>query len=111
MNVLARLRNRFVSGFIFIMPVLITLVILSQFWKHLLRVGGTLSRLLGINTIFGPTGDAIVAVLFFVLVCLVAGFLVHVSFLRQVSEQIDMQLNRLIRGYSNVRSEPTKKFR
>jgi uncharacterized membrane protein len=106
---LARLRNRVVSGFIFIMPVLITLLVLGQFWKHLLKVGSGLSKLLRIDTALGAAGDAVAAVLFFFFVCLVAGFLTRISFLRKVSEQIDEKLNQLIPGYSKVRKEATKK--
>ena len=32
-----RVRNHIVTGFIFIMPVLICLVVISRFWKHLLQ--------------------------------------------------------------------------
>lgn len=109
MHMFARLRNRIVSGFIFIMPVLITVLILGQFWKHLLKVGSGLSKLLRINTVLGPAGDAVAAVLFFVVVCLVAGFLTRISFLRRISEQIDEKLNGLIPGYSQVRTQATKK--
>jgi len=110
MHALARLRNRIVTGFIFIMPVLITLVILGQFWKHLLNVGSTLSRLLKVDTVLGQAGDAVAAVLLFVVVCLLAGFLARVSFLRRISEQIDEKLDRLIPGYGEVRSATHKKI-
>ena len=109
MHLLARLRNRIVSGFIFIMPVLITVLILGQFWKRLLKIGSSLSKALKIDTILGPSGDAVAAVLFFVVVCLIAGFLTHISFLRRASERIDEKLNQLIPGYSQVRTEATKK--
>ena len=56
-----RVRNQIVTGFLFIMPVLICLVVLSRFWKHLLRVGGLLSRGLRIDTVLGPAGDAVAA--------------------------------------------------
>ena len=66
------LRKLIVTGFIFIMPVLISIVVLARFWKHLLRIGGLLSRLMRIDTVLGPSGDAVVAVLFFLAVCLLA---------------------------------------
>ena len=109
MHILAHLRNRIVSGFIFIMPVLITVLVLGQFWKRLLKIGGGLSKMLGIDTILGPSGDAVAAVLFFVVVCLIAGYLTRISFLRRVSERIDENLNQLIPGYSQVRTEATRK--
>jgi uncharacterized membrane protein len=106
----SRLRKLVVTGFIFIMPVLISIAVLMRFWKHILRVGGLLSRLLRIDSVFGPSGDAVLAVLFFLGVCVVAGFLIRVSFLRRISERIDHRLNDLIPGYSQIRSEATSKL-
>jgi uncharacterized membrane protein len=106
----SRLRRLIVTGFIFIMPVLISLAVLMRFWKHILRVGSLLSRLVRIDTVFGPSGDAVVAVIFFLCVCLLAGLLIRVSFLRKMSERMDHKLNDWIPGYSQLRSETTKKL-
>lgn len=106
----SRLRKLIVTGFIFIMPVLISVAVLMRFWKHILRVGSLLSRLLRMDTVFGPSGDAVVAVIFFVCVCIAAGLLIRISFLRKVSERIDHKLNDLIPGYNQIRSEATKKL-
>jgi uncharacterized membrane protein len=106
----SRLRKLIVTGFIFIMPVLISLAVLARFWKHILKVGSLLSRLLRIDTVFGPSGDAVVAVLFFLCVCLLAGLLIRVSFLRRASERMDHKLNDWIPGYGQLRSETTKKL-
>jgi uncharacterized membrane protein len=106
---LTRLRIHIVTGFIFIMPVLITIAVLAKFWGKLLKVGGTISGLLRVDTVFGPSGDAVIAVLFFLFVCVVAGFLIRISFMKRVSERIDRRLNDLIPGYSQLRSQTTKK--
>jgi uncharacterized membrane protein len=105
-----RLRNLTVTGFTFIMPVLITVVVLARFWKHLLTVGGAISKALRIDTVLGPSGDAVAAVAFFLSVCLFAGLLVRISFLKRVSERLDRQLNELIPGYNQLRAETTKKI-
>ena len=102
-------RNHIVTGFLFIMPVLICLVVLSRFWKHLLRVGGLLSRGLRIDTVLGPAGDAVAACLFFVLVCGAAGFLVRLSFLKRWGDRVDARLSRMVPGYSQLRAETKKK--
>jgi uncharacterized membrane protein len=104
-----RMRNHIVTGFIFIMPVLICLVVLSRFWKHLLRVGGLISRGLRIDTALGPSGDAVLACLFFLFVCGVAGFLVRLSFLKRWGDRVDERLSRTVPGYSKLRSETKKK--
>lgn len=54
------------------------------------------------NTVFGPPGDAVMAVLFLLFICIVAGFLIRFSFLKTISERIDRQLNALIPGYGQL---------
>ena len=108
--VFALLRNHIVTGFIFIMPVLITIAVLMRFSKSLLKIGKTFSTLLRVDTVLGPSGDAIMAVLFFLFICTVAGFLIRISFLKTVSERIDRKLNDLIPGYSQIRSQATRKI-
>jgi uncharacterized membrane protein len=105
----ARLRNHVITGFIFILPVLITVAVIMKFWNHLLKLGGRISQLLRVDTILGPSGDAVMAVLLFLLICVVAGYLVRISFLKRVSERIDQQLNNFVPGYSQLRSETRKK--
>src|SRR5262249_62290183 len=105
-----RLRSHIVTGFIFIMPVLITLAVLMKFWTHLLKVGSRLAQLLHMNSVFGPSGVAVMAVLVFLFICIVAGFLIRFSFLKTMSERIDRQLSALIPGYSQLRSEARKKI-
>lgn len=106
---LARVRNHLVTGFLFIMPVLITFVVLARFWDKLLKVGRACSRFLRVDTVLGPSGDAVMAVLVFLFICALAGFLIRVSFLRRVSERIDRRLNDWIPGYSQIRAEAKRK--
>src|SRR5262245_14566685 len=107
---LTRFRNHVVTGFIFIMPVLITVAVLMKFWNHLLKIGGTCSRLPWVDTVLGPSGDAVMAILLFLIICIVAGFLIRISFLRRMSERIDQRLNDLIPGYGTIRSQTTRKI-
>jgi uncharacterized membrane protein len=104
------LRSHIVTGFIFIMPVLITLAVLMKFSDHLLKAGSRLARLLHVDTVLGPPGDAVMAVLFFLVICIVAGFLIRFSLLKTMSERIDRQLNALIPGYGQLRSEARRKM-
>jgi uncharacterized membrane protein len=107
-TIFTRLRNVIVTGFVFIMPVLITVAVLMRFEKHLLKVGGGLNKLLRIDTVLGPSGDAVMAVVFALSICIVAGVLVRISFLKRLSERMDRKLNELIPGYSQIRSKATK---
>ena len=105
-----RLRQHMITGFLFIMPVLITLAVLGRFWNDMLRVGGVFSRLLRVDTILGPSGNAVLAIVFFLILCIIAGYLVRVSFLKRISQRIDRQLNEMIPGYSQLRSQTTNKI-
>jgi uncharacterized membrane protein len=105
-----RVRQHMVIGFLFIMPVLITVAVLGRFWKDMLRVGGAFAVLLRVGTILGPSGNAVLAIIFFLILCIIAGYLVRVSFLKRISERIDRQLNDIIPGYSQLRSQTTKKI-
>ncbi len=106
---LARVRTHIVTGFLFIMPVLITFVVLARFWDKLLKIGRACSRFLRVDTVLGPPGDAVMAVLFFLFICTLAGFLIRISFLRRASERIDGRLNDWIPGYSRIRAEAKQK--
>jgi len=106
----ARLRNHVVTGFIFIMPVLITVAVIAKFWNHLLAIGSKCSKLLRVDTVLGPSGDAVMAIVVLLLVCIAAGYLVQISFLKRMSERIDQRLNELIPGYSQIRAETKKKI-
>jgi uncharacterized membrane protein len=107
---LARLRNHIITGFIFVMPVLVTVAVIMKFWGQLLKVGGKFSKLMRVDTVLGPSGDAVMAVVVFLLICVVAGYLVRFSFLKRVSERIDRQLESVIPGYGQLRSETKKKI-
>jgi len=53
-STIARLGNHIVTGFIFIMPVLITLAVIAKFWNQLLAIGGKCSKLLRVDTVLTP---------------------------------------------------------
>jgi uncharacterized membrane protein len=105
-----QIRNHVITGFIFIMPVLIVLAVISKFWKDLLKLGARVSKVLQVDTVLGPSGDAVMAVIFFLIICVVAGFLIKISFLKQFSEKVDQQLEIYIPGYTQIRSQTRKKI-
>ncbi|MDH7460049.1 hypothetical protein QEG73_02125 [Chitinophagaceae bacterium 26-R-25] len=99
------IRNHVVTGFVFLMPVLITIAVLSQFWAKLLGLGNKVSKLLHVNTLLGATGDAIIAIILLLTCCVLAGFLVKLSVFKRMSDWLDEQLARFIPGYNDLRKE------
>ena len=98
-------RNHIITGFIFLMPVLIALVVISKFWNSLLKAGGRVSKLIRVHTLLGPNGDAIMAVILFLLLCIIAGFLVKMSVFKKLSDSLDETLAAFIPGYTDVRKQ------
>src|SRR4051812_29729611 len=99
------IRRHIITGFIFIMPVLITIAVIGKFWNKFLTLGGKISALLRIDTLFGPGGDAVIAVLLFLLLCVLAGFLVKLTLFKRMGEWIDAKLNDFIPGYSDLKKQ------
>jgi len=99
------LRNHIVTGFIFLMPVLISIAVLGKFWNRLLEMGNKVSRLIRVDTLFGPAGDAVIALILFGILCVVAGFLVKMTVFKNMSDWLDTKLAGFIPGYNDLRKE------
>lgn len=103
-------RKHIIRGFIFIMPVLITLVVIGKFWDKFLAAGGKVAQLLRIDTLFGPSGDAIIAVLLFLLLCVMAGFLVKMTIFKRMNDWLDGKLSDFLPGYSDLKKDAEVKI-
>lgn len=104
------IRRHVITGFIFIMPVLITIAVLSKFWKKFLAMGNKVAALLRIDTLFGPPGDAVIAVILFLLLCVAAGFLVKMTVFKKMSDWLDSRLAEFMPGYSDLKKETETKI-
>ena len=104
------IRKHIVTGFIFIMPVLISIAVIARFWNKLLDLGNKVSRFIRVDTLLGTTGDAIIAVILLLLICVMAGFLVRLTVFKRMSDWLDEQLARFIPGYNDLRKETELKI-
>ncbi len=105
-----RVRNHVITGFIFLMPVLISVAVIGKFWSKLLAAGKKISILIRVETILGATGDAIIAVILFLLLCVIAGYLVRFSVFKSMSNWLDDKLAVFIPGYTDLRKETVVKI-
>jgi uncharacterized membrane protein len=99
------IRHHIITGFIFLMPVLIAIAVISKFWGTLLTAGNKVSKLLRIDTVLGPAGDAIVALILLLVLCMLAGSLVKFTMFRRISNWLDNKLSGFIPGYNELRKE------
>jgi len=99
------IRNHIITGFIFLMPVLISIAVIGKFWGKLLQAGNKVSKLFRIDTLLGSSGDAIIAVILLLVLCVVAGFLVKLTVFKRMSDWLDNKLAGFIPGYNELRKE------
>jgi uncharacterized membrane protein len=71
----------------------------------MLKAGNRVSKLIHIDTLLGANADAIVALILFVLLCIVAGFLVKLTVFKRMSDWLDDKLAGFIPGYNDLRKE------
>ncbi len=109
-SIFQKLWNHVLTGFLFVMPILVCLAVISKFWNDLLKYGAKLSRLIRLHTILGPSGDAVLAVVLFLVICSGAGFLIRVAFLRRLRDRVDEKLGQMIPGYNQVKSQTQKQI-
>jgi len=109
-SIFLKLRKHIITGFIFVMPVLVILAVIGKFWGDLLKMGAKASKFIHLNTVFGPSADALLAIIVFLLVCIIAGFLIRISFLKNVSDKIDGTVGQIIPGYNQMKSQTNKQL-
>jgi len=99
-SIFLKLRNHIITGFIFVMPVLVILAVIGKFWNDLLKMGAKVSKIIPLQTFIGASADAVLAFILFLLICIIAGFLIRISFLKNFSDNIDGKLAQIIPGYN-----------
>src|SRR5262249_18498062 len=89
---------------------LITIAVIGKFWSRLLVAGSKVSKFIRVDTLLGPSGDAIIALILLVLFCIVAGFLVKMTVFKRMSDWLDEKLAGFIPGYNDLRKETQTKI-
>jgi uncharacterized membrane protein len=104
------IRNHIITGFIFLMPMLITIAVVGKFWNALLKAGNRVSKFIRVDTLLGTNGDAIIALILFLLLCIIASFLVKLTVFRRMSDWLDAKLAGFIPGYNDLRKKTEVKI-
>ena len=105
------LRRHLITGFIFLMPVLIGIAVISKFWETVKTIGNKVSKFLYIDALLGPAGDVIVTLLLLLVFCVLAGFLVKFTILKKMSEWVDDKVANFIPGYNEFKKATVHKMR
>src|SRR5690349_1052194 len=106
---LISLRNTVASGFLFLLPVVVILVIVTKVWTALTSAGGRLAAMFGMKAILGLGGASAFAGLLLVAICLLCGWLVRFRFMASLSRVMEQKLAAHIPGYETYRATAEEK--
>lgn len=98
-----KLRDSFVSGIIFLLPLLILFVILSKVFQFLTGFTTKIAAIFGLKSFVGISGGTIVSTLSLIVLCIICGYLVRIAFIKSISRWVDQQMMSHIPGYSVYR--------
>lgn len=107
---LVNLRNIAVAGFLFLLPVIIVLVVVTKAWGALTSVGARLAAMFGMKTIVGFASTSVFTGLLLVAICLACGLLVRVTFVSAFGNAVEAWLSKYIPGYATYKATAEEKL-
>lgn len=102
-KIFTSLRDRFVAGLIFLLPLLILFVLLTKVFQIVTGLSTKIASLFGLKSIVGISGSTIVTSIGIVLVCIICGYLVKISTFSFMNRWLDKKLENRIPGYKTYR--------
>lgn len=94
-----KLRDTFIAGLIFLLPLLILVALLSKVFFFFKSFTTKLAGLFGLKSFMGMSASTIMGVISFIILCIICGYLMRVAFFKQISSWVDDKLRKTIPGY------------
>jgi hypothetical protein len=107
---ITKIQNTVVSGFFFLLPVVVVLVIVTKTWTALGSVGARLAAMFGMKSIIGLGATNVFTGLLMLVICLTCGMLVRLSFMEKFRQRIEVWLARYIPGYDTYKAMAEEKL-
>ena len=106
---LVHIRNRVITGFVFLIPLFAVLLLVKKLWTVLTGAGNYLVELVGLKTLMGansvPIGTAVILILLFYLV----GWLVRFSAMNRARNWVEGSILNYIPGYISYKAQMEEK--
>ena len=99
----AAFRRITITGLLFLVPVYVLLVIVTQAWTSVNSLGTKLAALVGLKSILGLGVSNLLSAALLVLLCFACGLIAHVSVIAAFRSRIDGLLTTYIPGYAKHR--------
>lgn len=96
---IAQLRDTFIAGIIFLLPLLIFFVLITKAFRFLTGFTSQIASLFGLRSIFGISGETVASSLALLIIIIICGYLVRLTFFRQINAWLDNKLVKHFPGY------------
>jgi uncharacterized membrane protein len=96
-------RDTFIAGVIFLLPLLVLFVLITKVFQYLTGFTTKIAALFGLKGFMGISGGTIVSAAAIILLCVLCGVLVRVSFFKAARDWVDSKMMTNIPGYSTYR--------
>ncbi len=107
---LQKLRDTFIAGIIFLLPLLLLIVLLTKVFQFLTGFTVKIASWFGLKSFIGISGGTIISALSIIILCIICGYLVRISFFKSISTWIDKKMMKNIPGYSVYREMALSKL-
>ena len=101
---ITNIRNTAVSGFFFLLPAVVVLIIVTKTWTALGSVGARLAAMFGMKSIMEIGGTGAVSGILMIGICFICGLLVRISFMEQFRQRVRTRLAKYIPGYDTYKA-------
>jgi uncharacterized membrane protein len=108
---LIKLRDIIIAGFFFLLPVYIAIAVVTKAWTWLSSLGSRLAAMFGVTSILGIGGHTVFSGLLLLLVWMLCGILVRLSFVAAFNRAVERWLSRIIPGYDIYKALAEEKLR
>ncbi len=105
-----KLRQTAIAGFFFLFPAYVVFIVISKAWTFLTSIGSKLALMFGVKGIFGVGGHTLFTGLLIIVLWLLCGLLVRVSFVGTFNRAMERTISSLIPGYASYRAIAEEKI-
>jgi uncharacterized membrane protein len=104
------IRNLTISGFFFLLPIIVIFILVAKVWKGLTSIGTRIAATFGVTSIAGFKGSHLIAGLLILTTCFLCGLLVRVSFVAAFSNLVERCMSKYVPGYEGYKAVAEEKL-
>jgi uncharacterized membrane protein len=109
-KILDHIKDSFIKGLIFLVPLLVILFLLAKAIWYLKGFSTKIAKLFGMKTIIGNFETTLISSISILVFCVLAGYIVRLTFMASFRDWLDSKLADILPGYSTYREMALQKL-